>query len=277
MKKIKKIVHISDIHFRTFKRHDEYKEILIEVINSIKEETSEYDFDEIRIVITGDIVHQKITISNELTVIVAWFLDECSKLAETIIIAGNHDLLANNKDRLDSLTPIIGLMKNENISYFKKSGCYIDENIIWAVYSVFDDNTQPQDITETKNKNKSKTVVGLFHGPVIGSKTALGYEFTDVGVHIDYFSGCDMVLLGDIHKRNFFEFDDNGKKIPMAFSGSLIQQDFGESITGHGYLIWDVETKTYDEIDVESDYGFYQYTIDSIDDINNENEKLTNI
>lgn len=66
------------------------------------------------------------------------------------------------------------------------------------------------------------------------------------------------------------------KLIPMAYSGSLIQQDFGESVSGHGYLIWDVTDKSYIESDLSNDYGFYQFKISSLDDLDNGTEELTN-
>ena len=56
---IKKLIHISDIHFRTYKRHDEYQVVLEQFLNEIDLLTKKYSFDEARIVITGDIVHQK--------------------------------------------------------------------------------------------------------------------------------------------------------------------------------------------------------------------------
>ena len=106
---VKKLFHIADLHFRTYKRLDESEivcqKFLEEVSNYIKENNLKHD--EARIVIAGDIVHQKITISNELSVLVTWFLDECTKLCPVIVIAGNHDLLENNKERVDSLTPVI--------------------------------------------------------------------------------------------------------------------------------------------------------------------------
>ena len=106
---VKKLFHIADLHFRTYKRLDESEivcqKFIEEVTNYVEENNLNYD--EVRIVIAGDIVHQKITISNELSVLVSNFLDDCTKICPVIIIAGNHDLLENNKDRIDSLTPVI--------------------------------------------------------------------------------------------------------------------------------------------------------------------------
>ena len=81
-----------------------------------------------------------------------------------------------------------------------------------------------------------------------------------------------MVLLGDIHKRQVFNY----KGIPIAYPSSLIQQNFGETVSKHGYLIWDVNDMTYTEHDITTRYGFYQFKVNSLDDIDNGDEKLLN-
>jgi DNA repair exonuclease SbcCD ATPase subunit len=51
------------------------------------------------------------------------------------------------------------------------------------------------------------------------------------------------------------------KKTPaIVYAGSLIQQNHGEDISGHGYVIWNLKTKAFKQIDIDNDYGFY--TID---------------
>ena len=77
---------------------------------------------------------------------------------------------------------------------------------------------------------------------------------------------------GDIHKRQELRFNN----IPIVMPSSLIQQNFGEKISKHGFLEWDVKSKTYKEHDVKTDYGFYQFKIDSLEDIDNGTETLTN-
>lgn len=67
------------------------------------------------------------------------------------------------------------------------------------------------------------------------------------------------------------------KVIPVSYVGSLIQQNFGENITKHGFLLWDVETKTFTEHDVENKSPFYQFRIKSIEDIENGTEQITNL
>jgi predicted MPP superfamily phosphohydrolase len=91
-----------------------------------------------RIVFTGDLVHSKNQMTPELIEMVSWVLTECSKIAKTVLIIGNHDFLESNMSRLDALTPIIESLKNDNIVYYKNRGVYEDENIDWVVYSLVD-------------------------------------------------------------------------------------------------------------------------------------------
>jgi len=269
--KIIKLIHCSDIHIRTFKYHDEYKEQFDKFLVSAKKELETIEYNEGRIVIVGDLVHQKITISNELITLASYFLNECSKLAPVILVAGNHDLLENNPDRLDSITPIVKLLDNPNIHYFKERGCYEDNNIVWCNYSIFEGNQRP-DIEEARAKyGNDKTYLGLFHAPVIGATTDIGYEL-DHGANLEHFKGCNAVLLGDIHKRQVFEFEG----IKAIFPSSMIQQNYGETVTKHGYTVWDVDTLKDRHVEIPSEAGFFQFKMNSLDDLDNGNYKLTN-
>ena len=136
----------------------------------------------------------------ELIEFVAWILTECANISKTIIIPGNHDFLVNNIDRLDALTPIIDSLNNSDIVYYKDRGVYEDENISWCVYSQYQGNIPP-DISEAKGIK-----VGLFHGPIQGMTTDLGYDFGDHAYDTEKFDGLEMVLCGDIHKRQEFSF-----------------------------------------------------------------------
>ena len=81
-----------------------------------------------------------------------------------------------------------------------------------------------------------------------------------------------MVLLGDIHKIQEFNY----RGIPIKYCGSLVQQNFGETIDNHGYTLWDLESKTNVHVEIPNNYGFYQFKITSPEDIINDNEKLIN-
>jgi DNA repair exonuclease SbcCD nuclease subunit len=269
---VKAIVHLADIHIRTYRLHDEYKEVFKTLIGDIKNVLKDVKKEEIRIVIAGDLVHQKIIISNEQLILGTWLLKKLEEIAPVIIIAGNHDLLENNKDRVDSITPMVQFLPDANINYFKESKCYLDENIVWCVYSIFEDNTRPDIESARKEFGNDKTYIGLYHAPLLNAKTDIGYEI-DHGAGLDIFEGCDMVMLGDIHKRQFF----NHNGIPIAYPSSLIQQNFGENVSKHGFLLWGVESRVFTEHDVENKYPYYNFKIKSLEDLDNNKEILTNL
>lgn len=297
---VKKIVHCADIHLRTYNLHDNFKESVNLFVKSIKRECKGYSKDEIRIVIAGDLVHQKITISNEQLVLLGKFLKVLSKLGKVIIVPGNHDLLENNKDRMDSITPVVNFIDDPDVVYYLNSGFYEDENIIWCNFSLYDNEVL--DVRKHRKENldfKDKTYISLFHGAINGSVTDIGYSFENNN-NLSTFFGSDIVIMGDIHKRQTFEvleeanyeyltssqhkeigFIENGegkltKKFLASYSGSFYQNDFGESVNKHGYLLWDVVDKCYTEIDLETTYGFYQFKINNINDFENDKEILTN-
>jgi hypothetical protein len=67
------------------------------------------------------------------------------------------------------------------------------------------------------------------------------------------------------------------KIIPLAYPSSLIQQNFGENVSKHGYLVWDVQTKNFKEYDVYNPYSLYNFKIKSLEDLTNNTEVITNL
>jgi DNA repair exonuclease SbcCD nuclease subunit len=258
---IKKLVHFSDLHIKLYKDHQQYRDILTNCFS----EWSELKPD--RIVFTGDLVHSKNQMTPELINMVTWVLSNCSKICPTIVLIGNHDFLENNLDRVDALSPIIDTMDDENIKYFKNSGVVEDDNINWVVYSLMNHNERPNFTPSTNKLN-----IGLFHGPIQGLVTDMGFAFDD-GYNTNEFRGCDLVLAGDIHKHQILGIP-NGKKAYMV--GSLIQQNFGENVRKHGYGVYYVEDDKYDFIEVENLSPYLNFKIKDITDIENGKEKLTN-
>lgn len=265
---IKKIIHIADIHIRTIQLHELYKKQFEKLLIELTVELSDYNYDESRIVIAGDIAHQKINISNEQLMLTSWFIKSLAELGKVIIIPGNHDFLENNTQRLDSISPVVDLLDSDNIQYFKDSGVYKDENINWVVYSLYQHNVRPEFTKEEGQFN-----VGLFHGPIQGMSTDLGFEFEDAYDRLN-FVDLDLLLCGDIHKRQQFSLPSGGKAIMV---GSLIQQNFGETVKHHGYGVYDVETDEYEFHDLPNEQPFIHFSIKDIKDIENETEEQLNI
>lgn len=225
-----KIAHLSDIHFRSLKRHDEYKQVFKKIFAKLKEEKVDCIF------IGGDIVHSKTQgITPEIIDVLNWWFTSLAEIAPTHIILGNHDGLILNKNRQDAISPIISALDNKNLFLYKKSGVYPSgmKDINWCVFSCFDEenwnNVKPV---------KGKINIAAFHGAVWGSKTDIDWEL-EGEVNLNFFDGYDFAFLGDIHKKQYLD-----KEKRVAYPGSTIQQNFGEDIE-KGFLIWEI-TNTHD-------------------------------
>jgi len=222
--------HISDVHWRGLKRHEEYKAVFEKLFKRLREESPDLIF------IGGDIVHSKTQgISPELIDNLNWWFKSLADIAPTHIILGNHDGLILNKDRQDAISPIISALNNPNIKLYKESGVYpafttADNKVInWCVFSCFDEenwiNVKPV---------KGDINIACFHGAVWGSKTDIDWEL-EGEVNLSFFEDYDFSFLGDIHKKQYL---DDEKRV--AYPGSTIQQNYGEDIK-KGFLLWNIK------------------------------------
>ena len=249
--RLKRIYHIADIHIRNIKRHKEFREVFYSMFEEIKKRGTEDSI----IYLAGDIAHAKLEMSPELVSEISWLFTECNKLCPTIVIAGNHDCNMNNSDRMDVLTPIVDALKLPNLHYLRDTQVYGIGDVDFAVFSIFDNKDNwPKANTLFGNKK-----IALFHGPVDNSTTDVGYVVSSRHFTTEIFDGYDLALLGDIHKRQEM-ISPSGCKV--VYAGSLVQQNFGETLDKHGFLVWDLDTMTYEEVDIQNDYGYYTLDVD---------------
>lgn len=199
---IDKIYHISDIHIRTLKRHAEYKQVFDNLFNYIDSTAT----DRSCCVITGDIVHSKLDMSPELVKMLTEFFSRFK--IPTIVILGNHDMNLNNMHRIDAVSPILDVIRNENIIFIKENGLFEFGGIVW--------NHMAVDMPPSEYINASSFTapfkIALHHGAVHSAKTDIGYEISNEHVTTSIFEGHDLVLLGDIHKPaqflNEYRYDE---------------------------------------------------------------------
>tara|TARA_R100001015_G_C4635340_1_gene204757 strand:- start:10700 stop:13846 length:3147 start_codon:yes stop_codon:yes gene_type:complete len=253
--KLEKVLHVADIHIRNYQRHKEYRKVfrqLYKQVDRLPKNSIVY--------VGGDIVHSKTDISPELIKLTTEFLKNLADRRHTIVITGNHDANLNNSSRLDSLSPMIESLAHPQLHYLKDSAVHEIAGTHFVVFSIFDD---PQTFIKASSFD-AETKVALFHGALDMSYTDTGYKVESDDLKISMFDGYDMVMLGDIHKRQFYNKDKTILQV-----GSLIQQNFGESFENHGCAIWNVDTRKADFVDFENVHGFY--TIDV------KNGKLPNI
>lgn len=286
------VIHLADIHIRLTSRHQEYREVFDRVYEYIKKSP-----ERTLVVVAGDLAHNKCEMSPESVQLACDFLKSLSDIRPTILIAGNHDTLLTNNTRLDSLTPIVEALNHKQLFYLKKTALYGAGNILFNNMSVFDDVTKYLDIKKITKKiqNHFDVKIALFHGAIHGSKTDIGYLIENRACTTDRFEGHDIVMLGDIHKEQTFYIDrvlsvdeaasfssspdsDNwdviddvnlvdGIRIRLKnspifrYSGSVVMQNHGESLVGHGFTVWDIKTRTYTHIEIPNDYGYFTIEI----------------
>ena len=272
---IKLIIHAADIHIRNIQRHEEYAAQLTQFIEKCKEVASPFKKEEVRIVLAGDLVHQKNQTSPELFVFASTFIRQLEEIAQVIIISGNHDLLVNNTSRKDTMTALFETANFQNSVFVDgylgfDSGTLIDDNVTWALYSIYADYRKP-DIAQARQENPTNTVIGLYHGTIIGATLNNGTVMQD-GTDGETFNGCDIVKAGDIHKRHEMKRGN----VPIVYPGSLIQQTFGETVTQHGFCVWNLEEKTHRFIDLDTEYGLYDFQISGVNDMDENKETLLN-
>tara|TARA_Y100000389_G_C17470562_1_gene530177 strand:+ start:7344 stop:11888 length:4545 start_codon:yes stop_codon:yes gene_type:complete len=266
---LKYIYHISDVHIRsgdeTTSRFKEYET----VFNNLHTELSKLQpiiRNEAGIVITGDTFHNKSRIESPGIKLFSMLISKLSALAPVYIILGNHDFKQDGSVNIDFLDAFL-YSKPENVNYLKKTGLYFSGNVGFGLTSIKEVleigsgsgiNKDMPDFPKPIFDENIKTKIALFHGTMNCSKlndsriSTNGYAWDWLDV------GYDIAMLGDIHKFQSFRRKSG---LLAAYSGSLIQQNFGETLRMHGILEWDLEQKSFRHIEIQNPYGFMKLNL----------------
>ena len=269
------IFHLSDLHIRngdnTFSRYEEYRKVFGETIVSLNNNIADLglSFDNFIIVITGDIFHNKNVIGNYGLFIYREFIQSLSKIGRLYIISGNHDY-----DQSDPNKPSLVYSSTfdiPNVCVLNSSTSFVIDDVGFSFVSIdktldtYRNSGRIQDLpTFPIITEPVKYKIALFHGSFASAKLYNGksIEETFNPYPLEWVKEFDYVLLGDIHKRQVFTYK---KKTICGYSGSLIQQNFGEDIIHHGYLIWNLGNSEATEINVYNDIGY----INIVEDVSN--------
>jgi len=255
---LNKIIQVSDIHIRLFKRHKEYREVFEQLYEDLKFKGQV--FENSVILVSGDILHAKTDLSPEMVAMASEFLRRLADISPTLVIVGNHDLNLANSFRLDSLSPIIENISHPDLYYLKDSGIYTVADTDFALYSIIGDRRDWPRVKKCTAPNK----VALCHTPVNAATTDTGYTITSRHIDVSLFNGYDMVLLGDIHRHQVLqEYEPTERKPIVAYAGSMIQQNHGEKLEGHGWLEWDVKNRSFEHHQVYNNYGYATIIIEN--------------
>ena len=271
MNKISRIAHLGDIHIRkTPTRNEEYQYVFNNLITSLTNEKPD------RIVIVGDLVHDYLDLQGEQLIMAHELLNNLSKIAPVRITRGNHDCRKKSLKRVDSVKAIVETLENPNVKYYDETWMYPDENIMWAVWHHGDPKNNPWKLKDFKKLDPAGspdfTFIDLFHDPVNGCKSTTNFEMKSKSYYkLSDFKG-QYSFFGDIHKMQYLD-----KAHTKAYCGSLVAQDVTEGDDNfHGYLLWNIENKSVQEIPIESEYSFKNVRINQYTDFNDLDFEIPN-
>lgn len=279
---IKKLAHTADWHLKPDKHHRRFEAAIDAFLASLAKELEAEGIlpEETLVIVTGDLFDNKSKKqTNEAVDVMSRVLIKITDVYQTIVIIGNHDYDVNNTSSLDCITPIANMFKelgNTNLVYLKNTKHHEHENITFFHYSNFEGNTSP-DIKNIKRMFPNDHYIGLFHDIVTGALNFGGMDISEMASHSfdpAAFEGCDAVLMGDIHKHQAIK---TPLDIPIVYAGSLHQLHFGENVLGHGYCIWDVESKDYTFVEIDIPWAFYKFSIKDFNDFENGKAVCTNL
>lgn len=250
--KIKKnmpiIYHMADIHItNTIERYEEYEKVFEKIYRILEKDSREKI-----IIIAGDLFDNKITFKSYALTFVSVLISNLVKYGEVILIDGNHDVNMTNESTESTISSMLTLPRKLNINGINGIH-YLNDNKIYKIKGVnFGLTTMfTKEVTKISNKKYNELYIGLYHGKVYGAKTDLEYKLdkNNCNFKTTDFKDYDIVCLGDIHKHQFL---DKNKRI--AYSSSLVQKDFGETVKNHGMILWDLNNLEGNFIEIHNDY-----------------------
>jgi DNA repair exonuclease SbcCD nuclease subunit/DNA repair exonuclease SbcCD ATPase subunit len=237
-----RIAHIADLHIKEI-RLDEYNKVFENFIKQMRELTPDI------VAIVGDIFDRKIENTPLERECFYKLIDDIIALKiHVVMIPGNHDCNMNNKNVKDLIEVDIKAIytKNEKsrdyVHYWNHTGVYHKIGIDWYVYSPSDQ------LRPTFNASKYPKIA-LIHESIrtamLNNKTPVDSNARITPAELAQY---DIVMLGDIHKRQHLAPN-------IAYCGSMLQQNWGESPDEHGFLLWNTETRTAQPFEVVNPKG----------------------
>jgi len=275
------VVHLADIHLRAGNedgaRYAEYDAVVdgleaaLAALPCIQHGTA-------LIAVCGDIFHNKRRV--EALTIRLWtrLLAVLARAAPTVLIAGNHDVVqedAGVPDLVDvhverwgrgalagdAMQPVLYLATDVPV---RAGNLFLATVPIQATLRAGDTRAVVAAPPAFAAPPPAGTpgidaTIALFHGTIGASRLPNGRSAAGLAATyaLESFDGYDLLLLGDNHRQQV-----QGR---WGYPGSLVQQNFGESLLGHGFLLWDVRARTATMHHVANDLARVRLSLDRDD------------
>ncbi len=267
------VIHIADTHVRTgdrvSSRAEEYRQVFKNIINDIKKQPGVKNGTAL-MVIAGDVFHHKGRLETEGALVIYEWLNDLLHLLPVLVICGNHDFRQEDPEYADMIEMLVAPYKKTAhkypIHYLSDSGHYVWENVGFGLTTVKDtlkayntcgilDELPDFPSPDTDMFTNVCCKVALFHGSICQSAMPNGNQMSEYshGYPLEWFKGYDIAMLGDNHTQQI----NNGLDgtLVWGYPGSLVQQDGGEPLFGHGYILWDIAKRSGTLHHVYNQYG----------------------
>lgn len=264
------IIHLADIHIpNNVSRHEEYATVFQNLHTSISN-LPDLKPESTLIVIAGDIFHDARKdgkLSPNAILLFKTFLNTLTVHGTIIIIPGNHDnnitYQSSHVDlKKDTLSCVLAGMKDvgRSVWYLPLTGVYNFRNVVIYHTSVFDidkltnPNQYPQRLEYLQKRRSEPTTskhIGLLHCGIDSQQLQSGYVLRDCAYKVSDLQQYDITCLGDTHHHQFL-----GPNKRIGYPNSLIQQNHGESLDNHGFILWDLTTLEGRMVPIVNPYGF---------------------
>ena len=261
------IIHIADIHVRignaAAARVEEYDHVFRRFLDEIAMLPAVRDGTAL-CAISGDVFHNKGRLDSVAGQRFFLWLNRLLGLLPVVVICGNHDFRQEDPAFTDMIELMVAPYENkEPLFYLRETGTYQWENLCIGVVRIQDTlrafNTAGivDDLPAFPKPDAAAGCrVAMFHGTISQSALPSGRAAGSItkGYPLAWFQGYDVVLLGDNHRQQVHV--DDGLGLAWGYPGSLVQQDFGEPLLGHGYLLWDVEARRAEAHHIPNPFGW---------------------
>jgi len=261
---LRRVVHLADLHIRAGDRAgarvDEYAAAFAALGRALEPFRGAGDT---LAVVCGDVFHHKCRIEAHGLQLFHRFLAEVRARVPVLLISGNHDFRQTDADpdAPDMVASVLAAARpGEDVVHLAATGLYRVGGATLGLVAARD----TLDIGAGSGlsaglppfpqppEGLAGPRVALFHGTVAGARTA---SVSLGGIPATWFGGgYDVALLGDIHHQQVATEPATGLR--WGYPGSLVQQGFGETLDGHGFLLWDLAARTAEAVEVPSRWGF---------------------
>ena len=182
------------------------------------------------VVVAGDVLHRKTAMSAGEFSDAVWFLGGLAAAAPVALLPGNHDMdprVAGGPDLLGPLAAEVGRMRGVEVW---RGGVHRLLGLDFV--AVPPDGPVPA----VPPRAPGVPLCAVWHEDVAGARYQNGvtcHRGRLTGAWLDQF---DAAFGGHVHLAQQL-----GRAGRAWFPSSLVQQDFGESEKGHGFLVWEID------------------------------------